>query len=255
MPDPDDAPRHRVVALGASNLTRGLQTVVATARSVWGSDVEIVAALGHGRSYGAESAFLVRRLPAILQCGLWQRLESSAAVPTKALLTDVGNDILYGFTADQILAWIDEAAARLARVSGDVVITNLPMEGLRTLSPRKFHVVRSVFFPSCRLSQESVLATAERVNAGLAQVATHHRARFVHLVPSWYGFDPIHITPSHWQDAWQEILGVCCPFRPSHVEALRLYLTRPELQWLCGFEQRAPQTGRRLRRGARVWLY
>ena len=245
----------RVVGLGASNLTRGLQTVVASARSVWGPDVEIVAALGHGRSYGAESSFVVRRLPAILQCGLWQQLEASPAVQTRALLTDVGNDIVYGFAADQILAWVDDAAARLARVSDDIVITNLPIEGLRTVSPRKFHIVRSVFFPSCRISQEDVLATAEAVNAGLEQVATRHRARFVHLAPSWYGFDPIHIAPSRWQDAWQEILGVCCPFRPSRVEALRLYLTRPELQWLGGFEQRTPQTGRRLRRGGRVWLY
>jgi len=256
MPGPDDAaPRRRVVALGASNLTRGLQTVVASARSVWGPDVEIVAALGHGRSYGAESSFVVRRLPAILQCGLWQQLEASPAVPTKALVTDVGNDIVYGFAAGQILAWVDEAATRLARVSDDVVITNLPIEGLRSVSPRKFHFVRSVFFPGCRLSQEEVLATAERVNAGLEQVATRHRARFVHLSPSWYGFDPIHIAPSRWQDAWQEILGVCSPFQPSHLEAVRLYLTRPELQWLCGVEQRAPQTGTRLRRGARVWLY
>jgi hypothetical protein len=42
----------RVVALGASNLTRGFQTIVSTARLVWGPDVEVLAALGHGRSYG-----------------------------------------------------------------------------------------------------------------------------------------------------------------------------------------------------------
>ena len=40
----------RVVAIGASNLTRGFQTVVATARTAWGPDVQLVAALGHGRS-------------------------------------------------------------------------------------------------------------------------------------------------------------------------------------------------------------
>ena len=44
----------RVVALGASNLTRGLHTVVSTARTEWGPDVEVLGALGHGRSYGGE---------------------------------------------------------------------------------------------------------------------------------------------------------------------------------------------------------
>ena len=90
-----------MVALGASNLTRGLQTVVSTARTAWGPDVQVVAALGHGRSYGATSAFLVRRLPGILRSGLWAELESAPAVPTKALVTDVGNDILYGFGVEQ----------------------------------------------------------------------------------------------------------------------------------------------------------
>jgi hypothetical protein len=40
----------RIVALGASNLTRGFQTVVATARSMAGPRVEVVAALGHGQT-------------------------------------------------------------------------------------------------------------------------------------------------------------------------------------------------------------
>ncbi len=69
----------RVVALGASNLTRGLQTVVATATATWGPDVEVLAALGHGRSYGAPSRLLIRTLPGILESGLWKDLESLAA--------------------------------------------------------------------------------------------------------------------------------------------------------------------------------
>ena len=245
----------RVVAIGASNLTRGFQTVVASARTTWGPDVEIVAALGHGRSYGADSSFLFRRLPGILQSGIWQQLESTPTVPTKALVTDVGNDIVYGFPPEQILAWVDEALTRLARVSDDVVLTDLPMDGIRRLSSAKFHMVRSVFFPSCRLSFDALVATAEQVNAGLAELADANRARFLHLEPSWYGFDPIHIRPSLWPAAWQEVLGVSCPIPQSRIEALRLYAMRPELQWLFGVEQRTTQAGAQLRDGGRVWLY
>ena len=245
----------RVVALGASNLTRGFQTVVATARTAWGPDVRVVAALGHGRSYGADSSFLFRRLPAILQSEIWRHLESTPAVPTKALVTDIGNDIVYGFPPEQILAWIDEALTRLARVSDDVVLTDLPMDNIRRLSPAKFHLVRSVFFPSCRLSFPALLVTAEQVNAGLAELARAHGARFLHLRPSWYGVDPIHIRPSLWRTAWQEVLGISCPVPPSRIEALRLYAMRPERQWLFGVEQRRTQAGAQLRGGGRVWLY
>src|SRR5688572_673653 len=99
----------RIVALGASNLTRGFHTVVSTARAAWGQDVQIVAAFGSGRSYGVHSRVLIRTLPGILESGLWRQLEFFSAAPTRALVTDVGNDILYGFSASRILAWVGEA--------------------------------------------------------------------------------------------------------------------------------------------------
>jgi hypothetical protein len=103
----------RVVALGPSNLTCGLQPIVSIARTAWGADVELLAALGLGRSYGACSRALVRTLPGILESGLWKKLESLTAVPTLDLVTDVGNDILYGSSAEWILAWVEEAVRRL----------------------------------------------------------------------------------------------------------------------------------------------
>lgn len=245
----------RIVALGASNLTRGFQTVVATSRAAWGPDVQVLAALGHGRSYGTTSHFLVRRLPGILESGLWRTLDAMPRVATRALVTDVGNDIVYGAPADQILEWVDAALARLTSVSDDLVLTDLPMDSIRRLSPFGFRAVRTVFFPGCRLPLDAVLATAEAVNAGLGQLAEAHRARFVHLQPSWYGIDPIHIRPSLWRDAWQQILGASGQIARSRVETVRLYAMRPERQWLCGIEQRREQRGDRLRRGARVWLY
>jgi hypothetical protein len=245
----------RVVALGASNLTRGFQTVVSTARAAWGPDVQVVAALGHGRSYGADSHFLVRRLPGILQSGLWPLLDSMPRVPTRALVTDVGNDILYGFPAERLLEWIDEALTRLARVSDELVVTGLPMDSIRRLSPRRFRLVRSVLVPSSRQTYDDVRAAAEHVDAGLATLAAAHRATFVTLEPSWYGFDPIHIKPSLWRPAWQRILGTASHVERSRVEAMQLYLMRPEVQWVCGIEQRTRQTGAQLRQGGRVWLY
>jgi hypothetical protein len=248
----------RVVALGASNLTRGFPTVVSAARTEWGPQVEILAALGHGRSYGAHSRFaFVRTLPGILESGLWSELRSRPHVPTRGLVTDVGNDILYGFSAEQTLAWVDEALRRLGRVTRDVVLTDLPLASIRKLSNLKFLAVRSVLVPSCRLPLTRVVDTAERVNAGLAELAAAHGVRFVELDPSWYGFDPIHVRPSLWGVAWRQILGV--PSEPangrSRVEGIRLYLLPPERRWLFGIEQSTRQAGVALPSGGKVWLY
>lgn len=245
----------RVVALGASNLTRGFQTVVATARAAWGPQVEVLAALGHGRSYGAHSSLLVRRLPGILECGLWRQLEAAPRAPTRGLVTDVGNDILYGYSARQTLAWVEEALGRLLRLTQDVVLTDLPLASIRRISRGRFLLFRSILVPSCRLSLEQVLETAERVDAGLAELATSRGVRLCRLEPTWYGIDPIHIRPAVWRTAWQRILGATCAVDGSAAEALRLYRMRPERRWLFGLEQLTPQAGVALRAGARVWLY
>ena len=251
----------RVVALGASNLTRGFHTVVSTARGAWGPHVEIVGALGHGRSYGAQSRFAFRALPGILESGLWRHLESLPAVPTRALITDVGNDIMYGFSATQTLAWVAEAVERLQKVTGDpgkIVLTDLPLAGVRRLSQAKFVVFRSILFPSCRLSLEEILQTAEQVNDGLAKLAAARRTRFFRLKPEWYSVDPIHIRPSQCRPAWQEILGSTSGAGRNgagRLEGLTLYFTPPERQWLFGREQYTPQAGVKLPSGGRVWLF
>jgi hypothetical protein len=246
------------VALGASNLTRGFQTVIATARSAWGHEVEIVAALGHGRSYGARSRLAIRSLPSILESGLWRQIETSPRVRTRGLVTDVGNDILYGFPVEQILVWVGDAVGRLQTLTDDIVLTDLPLASIRRLSPPKFLLFRSVLVPSCRLSLPQILEAAERLNLGLADLAAARGIRFFRLDPEWYGFDPIHIRPALWRPAWQEILGdppAADEHGATRAEGLRLYFMRPERQWLAGIEQISPQHGRRLPQGGRIWLF
>jgi hypothetical protein len=245
------------VALGASNLTRGFHTLVASASAAWGPEVEVLAALGHGRSYGAKSRVAFRVLPGILESGLWRELESRPAAPTRGLVTDVGNDILYGFSAEQTLEWVDAALARLRRLSPDIVVTDLPLDSIRRLSRPRFLFFRSILVPACRLSREQVLDAAERVNDGLARLAAAHEARLFHLNPAWYGIDPIHIRPVFWRAAWQAILGCreAHGARRSLLAGARLYLMPPERQWLFGVERLAPQAGVTLTSGGRVWLY
>jgi hypothetical protein len=250
----------RIVALGASNLTRGFHTIVATARSIAGPRAEVVAALGHGRSYGMASRLLVRTLPGILESGLWRQLEVLPPAPTRALVTDVGNDVLYGMPAGRIVAWVDEAIARLQRITADIVLTDLPLARARRLTRIEFLAFRSIVVPQCRLSLAEVLETAERVNEGLEAIAAARGVSFFRLKPEWYGADPIHIRPSLWRSAWREILrgepgAATAEAAGSRREAWRLYLMRPERQWLFGRERFTPQHGVPLAPGGRVWLY
>jgi hypothetical protein len=249
----------RVITLGASNLTRGLHVVLSTARDAWGADVELVGALGLGRSYGLRSRVFVRSLPSILECGLWPALERLPSRPSRALITDVGNDILYGASVSEILAWVEECAARFQRFTQDLVVTSLPLASIGRVSPALFVVLRQILAPRCQLSLAQVVDRSESVAAGLEALAARYSARFVHLRPEWYGVDPIHIRRRFWRSAWGEI--VCAPkqdltgARPTWREILRIQSLRPERQWLLGLPQFTPQPGAQLARGGRVWLY
>lgn len=248
----------RLIVLGASNLTRGFSSVVATARAAWGPEVEVLAALGHGRSYGVSSCVVCRTLPSILDAGLWRDLESRPALPTRGLVTDVGNDILYGYPPRQILDWVAESLARLRRHTSDIVVTDLPLVSVRRLTSAKFLLLRGILFPPCRLSLTQTLDRAEQVSAGLATLAVDHGARFVQPDPTWFGFDPIHVRGSAQGPAWRRMLAcpeTTPPVGGSRFEALRLALLRPERRWLFGVERRCPQRGDAMPRGGRVWLY
>ena len=252
-----NAPITRVVALGASNLTRGLETVVSTARTAWGPEVEVLGALGHGRSYGVESRVVIRTLPGILQSGLWDTLSSMPPAATRGLVTDVGNDILYGFPPPIVLEWVEEAVDRLHRITDDIVVTGLPLHTIRNLSAPAFMMFRSIFAPTCRLSFVEVVDRAEQVNEGLVSIASSRKLQFVRMQPKWYGVDPIHIRPGWWHPAWQCILGQEASVRGDSVwlEGLNLYFMPPERQWLFGLERTSPQTGYTLPHGGKVWLF
>ena len=218
----------------------------------------MLAALGHGRSYGAPSQFLARTLPGILQSGVWPQLSRMPPAPAHGLITDVGNDILYGYSSKQILAWVSEAIERLESLGAQVTVTGLPAVGLGDISPARFLFFRSVFFPRCRLSLADVALRAAQIGEGLEELAERRQLRLVRLKREWYGVDPIHIRPSLWQAAWQEILRGSSDqrHRDRHRgEALELYFMRPEQQWVCGVPFGAPQTGRTLRGGGRLWLF
>ena len=261
-----DRPAKRIVLLGASNLTRGISTVIETAWSLCGSPLEVLAALGHGRSYGLTSRVLGRELPGIRRFGLWDDLASRPPAETAALVTDVGNDLLYGASVREILGWVRESLDRLTAQQARTVLTLLPLESVRGLSDWRYLLLRTCTFPRCRARRLDILDAAIELNAGLKQLAVERGVSIVEQRAQWYGFDPIHIRLVHWRDAWREILAPwsdapqsapaqSCPVRGSMTRWLYLRSLPPLERRLFGRARRALQPSGRLRDGTTIALY
>jgi hypothetical protein len=250
------------VVIGASNLTRGMDVVVKTARAVWDQPLEIYAALGHGRSFGMTSRVLFRQLPGVLDSGLWPALEAARPLETAALVTDIGNDLLYEAPVEQVAEWVDECLARLARLASPTVITQLPVENLADLSPRRFRFFRRLFMPRCTLELDEVVGRVDRLNRLVCQIAARHGAVCIAQQRAWYGVDPMHFPLKLRGPVWREILSPWATERAlpaaahsSALGTLRLRALAPEVRWLFGREQRTAQPAGRLPDGTTVALY
>ncbi|HEY2892636.1 MAG TPA: hypothetical protein VGJ16_00425 [Pirellulales bacterium] len=262
LPPQADVPRTRVILLGASNVAKAFGTLVETSRRAWGGPLELYAAFGHGRSYGRASAVLGRVLPGILECGLWRAVGCEHEVPTAALVTDIGNDILYESSVAEIAGWLEACLDRLADARANTVVTLLPTDNLATLSPARFRLLRSVFFPRSRITLAEVAKRAHLLNERVKELATARGFITSRQQAHWYGFDSIHIRYLQRSSAWHAVLsswpGIVTPLEPAGgrvVSTLRLRAFAPHERRVFGIEWRAAQPRARLRDGTTIAIY
>lgn len=243
----------RVVLLGASNLKKGFPQAL----SCLPGPVEVLAALGHGRSYGMWSRLAwVRQLPGIVQCGLWAELERRPPLPTVALVTDAGNDLLYGASVPAIAGWIETCLERLARQEAEIVVGLLPIPSLEKVSAFRYHLIRQILFPGRRAAPWSaMLESARELNDRLRSLGLKHGARLVEPSPSWYGIDPIHVRRSRRREAWNEILRHPRLAGERKSEGCRLPLFGAAELRLFGVPLRRPQPVCRWKDGSTLALY
>lgn len=262
VPAGETAAVRRVVLLGASNLVGVQQRVLQTALTLWGGPLQMLAASGHGRSYGRASRVLFRELPGIVECRLWDELARDPQLPTAALVTDIGNDILYEEPVARIAGWLETCFDRLAAARARTTVTLLPLDHLPAMSAARFYFFRALLVPRCRIGFEEIVDRAAALDEHVRRLARQRGFATIRPQCDWYGLDPIHIRFTRRRRAWHEILsGWAAPGempRPGGGQFWRsLYLrTRaPHERRLFGFKQRGRNPSARLHDGTTVTIY
>jgi len=240
----------RVVLLGASNLTLSFPLILKMLHSGFSDPVEIHAAHGHGRSYGKWSRVLHRELPGINDCDLWKNLEqqSEKSGSTVALITDVGNDLIYRAEVSQIVEWVEACLNRLTAQQSQIVLTLLPMSSIERLSAWRYQATRMMFFPKHSSPWSEMKKRVIELNERLSETGRRFHVHIVEPPGHWYGMDPIHIRASRRKEAWNRIFSTWEGFgspKGSLAQSLpgriRTWRFRPAQRRIRGRLQTTPQ--------------
>jgi len=259
----------RLVLLGASTLARDFPTVLAAARetlapAVGHGPLEVFTACGHGRSYGTWSRLvLVRGLPGIAGCGLWDALAArSEHSRTYALVTDIGNDVGYGAQPAEIAGWVETCLERLAALGARTAMTLLPLASLQRLSRWKLQLLRRLLYPTHRTTYEQIRDRTAELQQRLRDLAGRYGVPALEPDPEWFGPDRIHFRHGSRERAWRRMLalwdgapgsaGAAVAPRPSRLSWWRM---TPERWSLAGVRLGRAQPAGRLEEGTSIWLY
>ena len=245
---------------------RGISTVVETARLILrekhDGPVDFMIAAGHGRSFGVDSSILTRRLPGILPCALWDALSVRPPLPTYALITDLGNDIFYNQSSASLSIWLTHMIARLESMHALVVLTSLPIENALKISPRQYAFVRRLFYPGCSLTLTEALTIAREFDLTARACAQSNSLPLIPLPARWYGWDPLHVQPRCWPEAWATILApwsssgtTTVRAAPSVRRAVYLKSRVPDSRFILGVHQRKRQPSGRLPDGSVISMF
>jgi hypothetical protein len=250
----------RFVVLGASNVSRGLARLAAALRSRVAGPADLFVAAGHGRGYGVNTRVAWRRLPSILASGLWRALDREAAAAPAALVTDVGNELLYGLGVTAVATAVREAVERLRDRGGRVAITGLPLASIAGVGPARYRLMRTVYVPGCQLALSELREAARWLDDELRAIAADTGSTFLEQPGDWYGLDAIHLKRRRLDDLWR-VVGDAWSLpdaprrtRASFAEWATLGARAAEVRSLAGLTlfTRQPVVARS---GLRVWMY
>jgi hypothetical protein len=255
-------PTRRVILLGASNLARSFPTIISTAREMWSEPIEFLVAKGHGRSYGQETSVFGRKISGIFPCALWRDLQARRALSTTALVTDIGNDLLYGTTPEVLLNWVEGCLDHLSEAGAVTIVTLLPAESIEQLGERRFQFFRRLLFARSKLTLADARRLVREINERLIEISNSRKISVIPVSNEWYGFDPIHIRRRSERAAWPKLLAAWReanePFSilRSSPWMIAYLATLTPLEWSrFGIARRTPQPSGRFFDGTTISLY
>jgi len=199
-----------LILLGASNLSRGCFAFSRHMKAcLRPRPVEALIASGPGRAYYASGGLLNVVYPPIYASDIFEAAQnkSESGYRVVALVTDIGNDIMYGVSTEKVIETVQQVFARLQLMNAEIFYTTLPVAFEKGNHPVWFCILRSLLFPRSTVAYEEAKAGIIEVNRFLRKSASRH----CHLIPDmdrYLGYDEIHYGWVRAHSAWSHVTKV-----------------------------------------------
>jgi hypothetical protein len=184
----------------------------------------------------------------------------------RALITDIGNDVIYGSMPEKIISQIMMMIERIESLpcleNREILVTRLPWPSVRKVAKYKYESMVRLLFPRTQLTWEMMLERVEEMDHRLQSHFPRSGVTLVEQSADWYGFDPIHILRRKRARVWSEILGHWSDFQISPRQCRSPLLNwvqygwaMPDVWWWGETLKRTPQPARRSKSGHPVYFY
>ncbi len=194
-----------VLLLGASNLARAHRALSrCLRRNLHPRPVRLLSALGPGRGYAARGGFWRLQFPPIQTspvlaeaCRAARRGEQGVA-----FFTDIGNDLLYNVTGEQLVQVLANMFEPLRRAGAEILVTPIHPVLTTILTPRRYRWLRAWLYSKSRVPFEQLIEGIEAVNRFLEQEEAAGRLRRVRGMEAFLGWDHVHYGFFRASRAW-----------------------------------------------------
>ena len=199
--------RFLFVLLGASNLARGYSALIRhIPRNI--SSSEFLNALGPGRGYCARGGLLNFTYSPISECGVMKsaKVYAERGFRMAVLLTDIGNDIMYGVPESTLIESLDTLIEKSLKMNAEVFMTSIHVDVSKDMGKTSFKLLKSIFYPNSPVTFDQADSAVKKLNHYLVEKSLQNeRVHLVNGLGAFCGLDKIHYGLFKSHLAWSRI--------------------------------------------------
>jgi hypothetical protein len=215
--------------MGASNLARGYSMLTRHISSCFEKNkTEFLNALGPGRGFCAKGGMFNFTYPPIQDCRILNAAEKKSYDTRVVLITDIGNDLMYGVSADTLIKSLDGLIDRALQWDAEIFLTSIHVNLRKDVSQTTFFILKSFFYPGSNITYEETDLFIIKVNGYLKDKAgKNERVHLISGMESFAGADKIHYSLLKTHSAWGKVADEICAVLKVPVQK--------KFGWLMGF--------------------